>query len=284
MSMKLLVPIATYPDACPKSGLGNLYGLSAMLGFQITAMIHEVDIPPVHSALGEVLLRVSEMVAEAEALSRARAAELGSWSSKRCESLGVEISVQLVRCRPEEFADRLLPTARSHDLTAIILDGSDPRRRQEAETLIFASGGPVLVCPVEKAWVPVAEERAASFKVMVAWDGSRGAARALRDSLPLLERADTVWIFTVDDDKPIAPDGVAGAQAFLQHHGVLSRHLLQTRGTTPIGDALQAAALEHGADMLVMGAYGRSRIQEFILGGATRSILRDPKLPVLLSH
>lgn len=284
MIMNVLVPIATYPDACPKSALMHVYGSSAMLGFHITAIVQEVDIAPVHSALGEILMGVSKMAAEAEALSHHRAAELISWSQSRCDSLQVDFSSRIVRCLPEAFADHLLTAARSHDLTAIILDGSDAQRQQEAETLIFASGGPVFVCPGEEAQVPVAEERATSFKVMIAWDGSKEASRALRDALPLLERADTVWILTIDDDKAIDRDGIVGAQLFLERHGVPSRHLLQTRGAAPIGEVLQENALEHGADMLVMGAYGRSRIQEFILGGATRAIVRKPRLPVLLSH
>lgn len=282
--MKVLVPIATYPDACPKPALGHVYGLAAMLGFKITAMIQEVDIAPIHSALGELVLGVSQMAADAEKRSHQRADELRSWSENRCKSLKVDLVTEMVRCRPEAFADRLLPVARSHDLTAIVLDGSDPQRQFEAENLIFASGGPLVIFPGKTAAAPILEERATSFKVMVAWDGSKGASRALHDALPLLARADTVWILTVDDDKNIDPQGVAGARAFLEHHGIVARHLLQTRGTSPIGDILQATAAEHGADMLVMGAYGRSRIQEFVLGGATRTVLQNPRLPVMLSH
>lgn len=284
MSMDLLLPIATYPDATSEAGLGHIFGLSARLGARVTALIQEVDIAPVHNALGEALLGVSKMAAEAEKLSRTRAASVRLWAQERAGSLGVTIDARIVRCRPEAFADSLVPLSRWHDLTATVLDGTDPQRRAETEALIFGSGGPVLVVPALDAAVPVAEERATPLTVVVAWDGGQSASRALRDAMAILAHADLVSIVTVGDDKTIDPAGVAGIQALLAHHGVRSKHVSQTRGTSPIGETLQAIALSLDADLLVMGAYGRNRVQEFILGGATRTILHTPRLPILLGH
>jgi nucleotide-binding universal stress UspA family protein len=284
MSMDILLPIATYPDAISKVGLGHVVGLSARLGARITAVIQEVDIAPVNNALGEALLGVSKMAADAETLSRDRAANVRHWAQERASNLGLAIDTTIVRCRPEGFADNLVPLARYHDLTAIVLDGADPQRRSEAEALIFGSGGPVLVVPALDAAVPVAEERATPLTVAVAWDGGPSASRSIRDAMPILAHADLVSIVTVGDDKDIDPAGIAGIQAFLEHHGVRTKQVSRTRGTSKIGDTLQAIARSLDADLLVMGAYGRNRVQEFILGGATRTILHAPRLPILLSH
>lgn len=242
-----------------------------------------MDIAPVHSAVGEALLGISKMAAEAEMLSRDRAANVRLWAQERAENLGVAIDASVVRCRPERFADSLMPLARYHDMTVTVLDGSSPQRRAETEALIFGSGGPVLVVPALDA-LPVAEERAIELKVALAWDGSQSASRALRGAMAVLAHADLVSILTVGDDKAIDPTGIAGVQAFLEHHGLRTKHVAQTRGTSSIGDTLQAMAVEQEAHLLVMGAYGHNRLQEFILGGATRTILHAPRLPILLSH
>ena len=284
MSMDLLLPIATYPDAASKVGLGHIFGLSAKLGARITVLIQEVDIAPVDSALGEALLGVSKMAAEAEILSRDRAANARLWTQERAANVGVAIDARIVRCRPEAFADSLVPLSRCHDLSATVLDGTDPQRRAETEALIFGSGGPVLVVPALDAAVPIAEERATPLTVVVAWDGGRSASRALRDAMPILAHADLVSIVTVGDDKAIDPAGIAGVLAFLEHHGARAKHVSRTRGTSKIGDTLQAIARSLDADLLVMGAYGRNRVQEFILGGTSRTILHAPRLPILLSH
>jgi nucleotide-binding universal stress UspA family protein len=91
-------------------------------------------------------------------------------------------------------------------------------------------------------------------------------------------------LVTIGDDKTIDPAGIAGVLAFLQHHGIEARHLPRSRGSAAIGETLQAVAISQNADLLVMGAYGHNRLQQLILGGATRAILHNPRLPILLSH
>lgn len=283
MSMDILLPIATYPDATSKIGLGNALGLSLKLGARVKAIVQEVDIAPVHSALGEALLGLSKMAAEAERGSRERGRDIGLWVLDRAQSLGIDLELSTVRCLPEAFADRLMPYSRCLDMAIAVQDDTDPQRRVEIEALIFGSGGPILIVPPE-ASVPVAEKRATPFNVMVAWDGSRAASRALRDAIPILPLADLVSIVTIGDDKSIDAQSVAGIQALLGRHGVRNKHLQRERGSSPIGDTLQAIAVSQNSDLLVMGAYGRTRLQEFVLGGATRTVLHAPRLPILLSH
>lgn len=232
----------------------------------------------------EALIGISKMSAEAESRSRERAADVRRWAQERADQLGVPINVSLVRCRPEGFAEKLIPVARYHDLAALVVDRNDPQRQAEVQGLIFDSGGPVLLLPALDAAVPVSEERTTPLDVVVAWDGSISAARALCSAMPILRNANSFKVVTVGDDKEIDPDGIAGMEAHLLRHGIHANHLHRTRGTSPIGDTLQAVAVTEQADLLVMGAYGRNRLQELILGGATRAILHSPRLPVLLAH
>lgn len=243
-----------------------------------------MEIAPIHSALGEALLGASNMALEVEARNRDRAGNARKWVEERAASLELPLEVAALRCGPETFIDCLLPITRYHDLTALALDGADPHRRADAEAVIFGSGGPVMVVPPQEAAVPVAEIRSTPLKVVVAWDGGSFAARALRDAMTILTRADIVSIVTVGDDKTVDPGGLSGIQSFLLRRGVKAQHLSRTRGTSPIGDILQAVAISQDADLLVMGAVRRNRVQEIILGGATQSILRAVRLPILLSH
>ena len=282
--MDVLLPITTYPDVVSNVGLGRALSLSARLGARVKALVQEVEIAPIHSALGEALLGASNMALEVEALNRDRAGNARKWVEERAASLELPLEVAALRCDPETFIDCLLPITRYHDLTALALDGADPHRRADAEAVIFGSGGPVMVVPPQEAAVPVAEIRSTPLKVVVAWDGGSFAARALRDAMTILTRADIVSIVTVGDDKTVDPGGLSGIQSFLLRRGVKAQHLSRTRGTSPIGDILQAVAISQDADLLVMGAVRRNRVQEIILGGATQSILRAVRLPILLSH
>ena len=125
-------------------------------------------------------------------------------------------------------------------------------------------------------------------RVLVAWDSSREAARAVNDSLPLLARADAVHVVSINPrgHKPGELDRLPGADICLQlaRHGVKAeaQHLVAT--DIEVGDLLLSRAADMGADLLVMGAYGHSRWREIVLGGATRQILGEMTVPVIMSH
>ena len=120
---------------------------------------------------------------------------------------------------------------------------------------------------------------------MVCWDGSRNAARAIADALPLLARAKAVEVVIVTG-KPGESDEIAGAD--IAHH--LARHGLKVEverlvaRDIDITSTLLSRAADLGADLIVMGGYGHSRWREFVLGGATRGILASMTVPVLMSH
>jgi len=121
--------------------------------------------------------------------------------------------------------------------------------------------------------------------VVVAWDFSRPAARAVADALPLLEKAKQVYVVTVSNEKAIESrrSGTELAK-HLKRHGVDAVLDTVDAAGRGIGDILKSYVTSRSADLLVMGAYGHSRIREFILGGATKSMLSRPPVPVFLSH
>ena len=148
-----------------------------------------------------------------------------------------------------------------------------------AESALFESGRPVIMVPyVQRAPVKL-------DTVMVCWDGGGSAARAVGDALPLLKHARKIEIVIVasERDKPSEIEG-ADIGRHLARHGLNVTVERIPGGEIDVGEALLSRAADAGADFMVMGGYGHSRLREFVLGGATRSILRAMTVPVLMSH
>lgn len=149
------------------------------------------------------------------------------------------------------------------------------------DRLVIESGRPVLVVP------HVGRFSRFASRVIVAWNGRREAARAVFDALPLLKSADSVRIYWVDPQKERAKAGDLPAVEIamaLARHGVKCEAATMTASDINVGDAFLSRLADDGADLLVMGAYGHSRLSEFVFGGATRHILERMTVPVLMSH
>jgi nucleotide-binding universal stress UspA family protein len=119
----------------------------------------------------------------------------------------------------------------------------------------------------------------------VCWDGRRTAARAIADAMPFLHRAETVEMVTVDDGRTAA--GVAAGidmASHLRRHGLTVTEKKIVPGNVDVANTLLSHAADSGADFVVMGGYGRSRLREFLLGGATSGILRAMTVPTFMSH
>ncbi len=153
--------------------------------------------------------------------------------------------------------------------------------RPHPERIALASGKPILVVPYAGRFEKV------GGCVLVAWNASREAARAVADAMPLLAGADAVTVMAVDPQPERDGDGdLPGADIALHlaRHGVTAQIERTVSAEVPIGEVLLSRAADLGADLLVMGAYGHSRVHELLLGGATRSILASMTIPVLMSH
>jgi nucleotide-binding universal stress UspA family protein len=151
----------------------------------------------------------------------------------------------------------------------------------EPNDLVVASGRPMLV-------VPYAGEFAAlGRRVLIAWDGSREAARAAHDALPLLRNAELVSIVTVSEaesDFEAFRPAVDRIRKNLSRHGIPSRAEETLRGGMPVSDVLLSRAADLDADLVVAGAYHHSQLRESVFGGVTRELIEHMTVPVLMSH
>ncbi|HSD33870.1 MAG TPA: universal stress protein, partial [Alphaproteobacteria bacterium] len=206
----------------------------------------------------------AELMSVLEEQAKARAARARSgFEAWRAKAGAVRAEFQEAKGHPSETAAAL---ARNADVVAVARprEEDEPMAAALVEACLFGSGRPVLM-------VPPNPPKKIGARVGVLWDGSRTAARALGDAMPLLADAQSVTVFTaggVDEEVPSA-DAVARR---LQAGGVKAA-AKTVAASGEEGQALVAAAAEAGCDLLVMGGYGHSRLREMILGGVTRHML-----------
>lgn len=188
------------------------------------------------------------------------------------------------RCVDEDAGIAISLQSRYCDLVVIgqaSLDEFLPRQRADfPDYVVLNAAGPVLVLPRAGAGaVPGA-------RVVVAWNGSKEAARAIASALPLLQKAEQVDLVVFDPDSALGLHGQEPGADMVRHlaqHGVRAE-LTVTRAGREEDHALLAFAAQKGADLIVMGAYGRSRFSEIMLGGMTRSVLATSTIPLWMAH
>ena len=175
----------------------------------------------------------------------------------------------------------LIQQARCVDLTVVgqTNAGRVPIGRGLPEEVVLASGRPTLIVPALGQFDTV------SRRVLVAWNASREAARAVGDALPLLSSAQAVTVLSIGSKDLIEREHrSADIVAHLARHGVNAVAAASTAQDIDVGEVLLSHAANHSADLIVMGAYGHSRSREWLLGGATRQLLRSMTVPVLMAH
>jgi nucleotide-binding universal stress UspA family protein len=185
----------------------------------------------------------------------------------------------------EAFPDDALSVgARYADL--LIVGQADPEdpaggRSDLPEQMAFATGRPVLVVPQIGAPSTVGKT------VMLCWNASRESARAAADALPFLQAAEKVVILIVDPE--VSADGHgqepgADVAIWLARHGVKVTVQRDIAADAQIGEIILSRAADHGADLIVMGIYGHSRLRKIVLGGVSRTMLSSMTVPGLMSH
>jgi nucleotide-binding universal stress UspA family protein len=172
--------------------------------------------------------------------------------------------------------------ARYADLVVIGQAGSangSPTPADFPERLMLAAGRPVLIVPAIGSFPSLGK------RILIAWNPSREATRAVTDSIPLLRLADHVHVMAVNP-KSGEHGAVAGADIglYLARHGVRVEVKTDQGAEIDVGNELLSRAADLDADLIVMGGYGHSRLKEWVLGGATRTILESMTVPVLMSH
>ncbi len=232
-----------------------------------------------------------ELRVEADAQRRERAAALvaqvaaASGSALSCTHLMSESTLEV------------LQMARNSDL--LVLGQTDPQTPDGTAQgligrLLISGGCPLLFVPYVND-TPL--DRCGS-RVLVAWRDTRESARALRDALPFLQRAERVELVRFADHEEAGPEPMLRAQAYLRLHGIEAElKLLHQRESSlgerlvthwtpdaPVAEALLSHAADTDADLIVMGGFGHTRLWELVLGGVTRTMLSSMTIPVLMSH
>src|SRR3712207_4251273 len=226
----------------------------------------------------------AEVVREHLRHSEAEADTVFAAVREAADRRGIELETRREPGSLDRLPALLARIARNADL--VIVGEPNPEESGTDETALVEAafmdtGRPALVVPY------VGAQALPPGRVLVAWDGSREASRAVHDALPLLRLAEEVVVLIVDAAKVgprFGPQPGAGILAHLGRHGVAVRvKAVESGGATIAGLILVQAAAEK-ADLLVMGGYGHSRLREMILGGVTRHMLERMSLPVLFAH
>ena len=172
--------------------------------------------------------------------------------------------------------------ARYADLVVINqTDPESPDATHFGDSILLSVGRPVLLVPY------VGQVTRFGQNILVCWNASREASRAVTDALPLLKKAKRVTILSVDGAASYAGHGESPGSdiaLYLARHGVKAVAAPTTSGAVDVGSVILSRAFDLEADLIVMGAYGHSRAREIILGGATRTLLQSMTMPVLMSH
>ena len=278
MTLQILVPLHTYPDGNSAAIAGHVGTVARHLKADVHGLVLNATFPPASSIMGTMLINVDSMVREVTAKCHIKGAALVMAMQAELEPIGINFRSTELDCTLGTIGGAAETYARYHDLIVIGLSTNDVSMEATAETVVFGSGRPTLLVPQNA--VPSQFQH-----VMIAWDGSRVATRAVADAREFLRLAKTVTIAVVTDEKTL-PEDNPGLKLidYLDRHTINAAVALVQAQARPIARALQDHALEIGADVMVMGAFGHSRIRDFVMGGATTGILRDLKLPVLLSH
>jgi nucleotide-binding universal stress UspA family protein len=185
------------------------------------------------------------------------------------------------RCGVGNVSDIAALHARYCDIVVVGQRHPDEIGTDMPDHLILSIGRPALVVPYVGSYAKVGE------RIMVAWDASRLATRAVHDALPLLMTAKYVDVLAINPKGGPQGHGDIPSADICQHlarHGVKAEAEHVYADDIDAGDMLLSQAASRGTDLLVMGAYGHSRWRELILGGLTRSILQHMTMPVMMSH
>ena len=226
----------------------------------------EIELPP--SLREELRRRPEELARQAEERFHERARRRGIRGEWRRDTGDIVGTMKL--------------HARYTDLTVVgqglDLVDAPPDLAFLPEELVLGVGRPVLVVPRYGSFETVGE------RVLIAWNGSREATRAVHDALPLLARATKVTVLSIDPHDSGSRVPSADISLHLARHGVSAEADSTVALDIAVGDVLLSRAADLGSDLIVMGAYGHSRVREMVLGGATRHMLQHMTVPVLMSH
>lgn len=271
------MPLNTYPEAAPDPAILASVAFAGALGCDLHISTFAVDIPQVASPFGGFLIDIEGMSRAAEVRSMAECERLRALV-ERSDRLKHKVEVINHRLILGAAFDAAAAEARYFDLAMIPWTDATLSAQDLAQALVFGTGLPVILVPPATQPTPVDH-------IAIAWDESRVAARALHDALPFLSQDGRISVLTVQDEKSLNGSNLAQTLAVsLERRGYTAKAVEIKLNGRSIGAALQDSARAAGAQLLAMGGFGHSRLRDFILGGATKGVLHDLRLPILLAH
>jgi nucleotide-binding universal stress UspA family protein len=280
----ILVPI--FPGLSPSHCLDAALRIAAQARAHVTALYVRPEPAAIAASLPDLVetagLDLATIEASGKEAARRARADFEAWCAAKNVPThpGHRLDETFAVWREEtgDLAASVAALGRVNDL--IVVDGrmrGGPLSAGALDAAIFSSGRPALI---------VGETIPSDFlrHAVIAWNGSLEGSRVIAQSLGLLHEAEKVWIFTAATakakDRPLAD-----LQTYLRYHGIVAQPaMLPSRSFETVGEALLATCHEARASLIVMGAYTRSRIHESYLGGVTRHVLQNARIPVLLSY
>ena len=208
------------------------------------------------------------------------AQDAGKTFNDMARMAGVKAEVRTAEMITGGSAETVLAHCRLTDLVVVGQENPDepePMREMLIESILFESGVPVLMVPYIGGQLPLKN-------VMVAWDGSPTASRAVHAALPLLQMAEKVTVMIVETGRRTSGEPGADIATYLARHGLNVTIDVVPRPTSGVADAILNYVSDNNIDMVAMGGYGHSRMREFLFGGATRDILASMTVPVMMAH
>jgi len=273
-----LLALSTYPDPTPRPVIDQAIDLASRLGAKLAALAPVLEDPKSFPGGGDWLFRMPLLMDNICRESRTNADELLRHFEDRALRKGVHGGPILEPSESYASPEVVVRHARQRDVTFVPVPEPIGLDALYTESIIFDSGRPVILLPA----APGVQRRPHAFaNVVVAWDGSRAAARALGDAMPILAMADSIRVVTVPERPGIACP-IEDLTRHLAMHEVRAAVERLEASHKSIGSILADCCGDQ--DLLVMGAFGHSRMREFVLGGATAFMVRNPPLPVFLSH
>lgn len=249
------------------AALASPFALAQLLSAHLTALVFRSEIDTTGKALPD---------AEAQAQEDAVAAHVREAMNRRGVSGEVRARSSFAYGAGEVFADNI----RVSDVAVLSIGPSaGAGHRFLVSRAVFGGGRPLIILPTARPLL------VAPRRVIVAWDATPAAVRALHDALPFIRQAEEAVVVSVTDDKELRP-GQSGIEVtrLLARHGARATFQAVERRSRAVFDALAEVAEQRSADLLVMGAIGHSPLHNLVFGSATRSVLdSQPPLPVLLA-
>lgn len=278
MSYRIMhLTLTPYPEPTSLVTIDYACSVASSFGARLNVTSPRLHVRSPKAIVGGAMVRGMAQEFETEAATRSR--ELETYVQEKAKALGVNVSLARPTMSWPSSVGELTWRGRTSDLCILGLARSGLEEKIDLEDWLFGLGRPCLLFPANR------QDPCGLDCVLICWDFSKSAMRAISDALPILKTAKDVRVITVTGEKHLAvEDARSPILEYLAAHEVKAGYTEVQIAGNSIGRTILGEADKVGASLIVMGAYGHSRLKEFILGGATKEILNASSVPLLMAH